>query len=69
MAEGQRIPDPSDEQHAPGRSPVEEEIATNEPGTPTPRDGIMIFGYSLSIVLVAVFILFLIAVVIAVLVS
>lgn len=69
MAEQQRAPDPTDEQQAPGRSPVEDEFAENEPGTPTPRDGIMIFGYSLSIVLVAVFILFLIAVVVALLMS
>ncbi|CAN5649757.1 hypothetical protein BH23CHL2_BH23CHL2_25760 [soil metagenome] len=69
MAEERSTSDHASEQQTPGHSPVEEEFADNRADTPAPRDGITILGYSLGVILVAVFVLFLIAVAIAILVS
>jgi hypothetical protein len=69
MAEQQRDTEAQNETQAPQHSPVEEEFAGNEGDTPAPRDGVMIAGYSAGIVIAAVFILFLVAAVIALVVA
>ncbi|MEZ4572761.1 MAG: hypothetical protein R2849_21080 [Thermomicrobiales bacterium] len=61
--------DPSDEQQAPEHSPIEEEFSGNEADTPAPRDSYTILGYSMSAVIAAVFVLFLILAAVAIFVT
>ena len=69
MVERHSSSDATSEQQDPGHSPIEDEFAHNRPGTPAEREGIMILGYGLSAVLVAVFALFLIGVVIVIFIT
>jgi hypothetical protein len=63
---GSQIPD---EQQTAQQSPIEREFRETEPGTPSPSDRYSIYGYSLSVVVAAVFILFIVLAVIALLVN
>ncbi len=58
MATAQRQNNPASEQQHADHSPIEEEFAGNQADTPAPRDGITIAGYSIAVVLIAIFAFF-----------